>query len=640
MKDSVKLLIKDPKRTIRKRVPFEASAKEPLYNWYAATHQHGGAIEHGYLYNWWAATNGRNIAAINAHVPSNAEHAALSTDLGGNTVAGGHLKEAGIVLWQTPNTGADNSSGYTALPSGHRTEEGVFTGIRITAYLWTSDYSFQDYEEAYDSRLEYNLATFEQGLYGQPKKCGETLKLIVDEPIEINGSDAIYVGNDGRRYKCILIGSIWYMAENLAETKYRNGELITKVIDNSAWAALNSEGYCAYNNDEANAFSEFIADIAPAGSHVPTQSEWSNIHSAIRTGSPSPYTSDAGIRMKAAETWTSSNWTGDNSSGFKAFGSGVREYTGLFFGKGERSQFWASDPSGSYGYVRGLEYDRPDLTYDNTVSKKYGSSVRCIKDSTILEEGQTGTLTDVDGHIYQTKCIGGIEIMLSNLRVEHYNDGTPIPNIKYDEAWSADVDGAMCYYDSTPAVEEIAGVDPSTLTWEEYEITEKYFKVATSLQRWYFGTDSLYTGFTRKVYNTDGETEITDGVYHDGYYVGLTPVDENVGEYERNFSIEIADWKNQTLATASGSQPAGAGAEAGPYQRIHSTLGARMAAVPSRGTGTWTFLTGMGTATIYDIHSATTEIRASAYGEYDFRWTEVWDGGSDSDQVTILFDPL
>jgi uncharacterized protein (TIGR02145 family) len=429
-----------------KAAPY--ASKDALYNWYAATHQHGGAIEHGYLYNWWAATDGRNIAAVNAHIPSNAEHATLSTDLGGNTIAGGHLKEAGTVHWQTPNTGADNSSGYTGLASGHRTSSGIFEGINATGYFWTSDASIGDYNEAYDSRLAFDSAAYFQGPYGQSKKCGETLRLIIDEPIEIVGSNAIYVGNDGRRYRCVLIGSIWYMAENLAETKYRNGDLITKVTGNTEWAALNSEGYCAFNNNEANAFSDFIPDIAPAGSHVPTQSEWGNILSAIRTGSPSPFTSDAGIRMKAIETWTSGIYAGDNSSGFKALGTGLREYTGNFFGKSERTQFWASDPSGSYGYVRGLEYDRPDVTYDDTVSKKYGSSVRCIMDSTILEEGQTGTITDFDGNVYQTKCIGGMEIMLSNLKVEHYNDGTPIPNVTDNEAWASNTEGARCWYDN------------------------------------------------------------------------------------------------------------------------------------------------------------------------------------------------
>jgi uncharacterized protein (TIGR02145 family) len=53
--------------------------------------------------------------------------------------AGGKLKESGTSLWSSPNIGANNSSGFTALPGGKRIEDGSFEDIRDSAYFWSVD---------------------------------------------------------------------------------------------------------------------------------------------------------------------------------------------------------------------------------------------------------------------------------------------------------------------------------------------------------------------------------------------------------------------------------------------------------------------------------------------------------------------
>lgn len=75
---------------------------------------------YGRLYNWYAATDSRNIAPVGWHVPTDAEWTTLTTYLGGVTVAGSKMKETGTTHWISPNTGATNESGFTALPSGVR----------------------------------------------------------------------------------------------------------------------------------------------------------------------------------------------------------------------------------------------------------------------------------------------------------------------------------------------------------------------------------------------------------------------------------------------------------------------------------------------------------------------------------------
>jgi uncharacterized protein (TIGR02145 family) len=63
----------------------------------------------------------------------------MTTYLGGDAVAGGKMKESGTAHWSSPNTGATNSSGFTALPGGTRATDGLF-GLDITyfAYFWSS----------------------------------------------------------------------------------------------------------------------------------------------------------------------------------------------------------------------------------------------------------------------------------------------------------------------------------------------------------------------------------------------------------------------------------------------------------------------------------------------------------------------
>jgi uncharacterized protein (TIGR02145 family) len=105
--------------------------------------------KYGYLYNWYAAkgiyttgsiasTDTLNVCPVGWHVPTDAEWTTLTTELGGESVAGGKMKSIGTAYWNSPNTGATNEIGFSALPGGLRDSDGSFRFIRNYAFFWSA----------------------------------------------------------------------------------------------------------------------------------------------------------------------------------------------------------------------------------------------------------------------------------------------------------------------------------------------------------------------------------------------------------------------------------------------------------------------------------------------------------------------
>ena len=90
---------------------------------------------YGRLYDWETVLG---VCPSGWHLPSDAEWTALTTFLGGVSIAGGKMKEAGTAHWSSPNTGATNSSGFTALPGGYRSFSGSFGYLTTSVTVWSS----------------------------------------------------------------------------------------------------------------------------------------------------------------------------------------------------------------------------------------------------------------------------------------------------------------------------------------------------------------------------------------------------------------------------------------------------------------------------------------------------------------------
>jgi len=93
--------------------------------------------QYGALYNGYAAQN-KNICPTGWHVPSVNDFLKLIETLGDMNTSGRRLKSDDELQWHTPNTDADNSSHFSALPAGMRYFEGTFSSISYFTGYWSS----------------------------------------------------------------------------------------------------------------------------------------------------------------------------------------------------------------------------------------------------------------------------------------------------------------------------------------------------------------------------------------------------------------------------------------------------------------------------------------------------------------------
>lgn len=90
---------------------------------------------YGKLYNGWAVHDSLNLCPVGWHVPTLQDWGVLINTVGGWQTAGGALKTT--TGWTSPNEGATNMSGFSALPGGHRHNvNGTFIGLGGLARFW------------------------------------------------------------------------------------------------------------------------------------------------------------------------------------------------------------------------------------------------------------------------------------------------------------------------------------------------------------------------------------------------------------------------------------------------------------------------------------------------------------------------
>jgi uncharacterized protein (TIGR02145 family) len=174
---------------------------------------------------------------------------------------------------------------------------------------------------------------------------------------------------DGNIYNTIDIGTQTWMAENLETRRYNDGTYIPLTTNDSIWHNLASPGYCWSYNDSAtykdkygalyNWYAITAGNLCPAGWHVPDDLEWNTLQQ---------YLGENAI----TEMWEGGVPTGGtNESGFSAITADSRQVDGSFIGM---TYWWSSSEDNEANSWARTGIERVSM------SKKYGFSIRCLKD--------------------------------------------------------------------------------------------------------------------------------------------------------------------------------------------------------------------------------------------------------------------
>jgi len=209
---------------------------------------------------------------------------------------------------------------------------------------------------------------------------------------------------DGNSYTVVTIGTQTWMAENLKTTQYNDVTAIPLVTDEADWANLTTSGYCWYNNDAAtykntygalyNWYTVNTGKLAPTGWHVPTDAEWTTLENYLIANGYNYDGSTSGDNyaksLAASTDWFPYSDTGvigndlskNNRTGFSALPGGYRFSSGgTFFGVGRYGSWWsATEDDTDDAWERDMYYIESDV-YRGSISKQYGFSVRCVRDS-------------------------------------------------------------------------------------------------------------------------------------------------------------------------------------------------------------------------------------------------------------------
>lgn len=143
---------------------------------------------YGAFYTWGAVMNGaassddnpsgvQGVCPDGWHMPSDAEWTELVDYLGGESTAGGKMKDVGTILWDSPNTGATNESGFSALPGGYRNTSGDCITIEETADFWSATLDASNF--GWFRYLRDNNSNLERSTYNRP--AGLSVRCVKDQ---------------------------------------------------------------------------------------------------------------------------------------------------------------------------------------------------------------------------------------------------------------------------------------------------------------------------------------------------------------------------------------------------------------------------------------------------------------------------
>jgi len=197
----------------------------------------------------------------------------------------------------------------------------------------------------------------------------------------------VIVDIDGNDYDFVKIGNQYWMADNLRVSRYKNGDPITIIESISDWSNLLTGARCWYYNDSityeypyGNLYNWYAAKdprgICPAGWHVPTDTEWTILTNHLG-GEP---VAGAKLKSNGQEYWNAPNTSATDERDFSALPAGYRDNTSSFLGVRNDALFWSSSYYDSNDAWSRSPYISSAQMYRYFRSKKFGFSIRCLRD--------------------------------------------------------------------------------------------------------------------------------------------------------------------------------------------------------------------------------------------------------------------
>lgn len=210
---------------------------------------------------------------------------------------------------------------------------------------------------------------------------------------------------EGNVYKTVVIGTQWWMAENLKATKFNNGEEIPFLKDATDWANDTEGGYCYYANRSSlmetygNLYNWYtVADereLCPSGWHVPSDDEWITLEKHLGMSESEAVRMTAWRGTTEGTKLKDESFGGNNSSGFTALASGYRDPKGVFKAMGTDNDYWTSTPYENQGNTEGVLHGL--LNSNTSVVRNfhvpaYGFCIRCVRDEAVSLESRNESL--------------------------------------------------------------------------------------------------------------------------------------------------------------------------------------------------------------------------------------------------------
>jgi uncharacterized protein (TIGR02145 family) len=401
------------------------------YCWYnndAASNK----LVYGGLYNYYATVDNRQLCPTGWHVPTLAEWTVLINYLGGLSVAGGKIKEAGIAHWASPNTGADNSSGLTALPGGVR--EGGYANLGVNGRFWSSSESTSG--SAYGYNLHFTISSI-QGF----------------DPNKNNGLSVRCLKGEGLVLAAVTTSTL----SSIGSTTSTSGGNITS----DGGATVTARGVCwntstgpttanskTTDGSGTGAFTSNITGLSPGTAYYirayATNSVGTVYGNELNFTTPIPPTTTTGsaLAVTANSATISGTVNANNLSSAVTFEYGTTTSYGLSANALESPVTGSSATSVSTS-LSGLT---PSTIYHFRVKAVSTGGTSYGNDGSFTTSAALLTVSDYDANIYNVITIGTQDWMQSNLKTTHYNNGEIIPEVTDGPSWGSLTSGAYTWY--------------------------------------------------------------------------------------------------------------------------------------------------------------------------------------------------